>query len=111
MAKKQRDYRPFIGLHKELIFNCPEWAALSSNAKVLYQLLKAKWNPKKGEDIHLSYRALAKLAYKDMASSRTISSAFKELERGGWIERMISGGLFGKATRWRLTGKHDGFNA
>ena len=110
MKKKKRDQRAFVGLHKELLFNCAAWAALSPAAKVLYLLLKAKLNPNKGDTVALSYRQVLKLQYKGLSNNHTVAAAFAQLEHAGWIEKEQRGGLFGQSTRWKLTGKYDGFN-
>jgi len=96
-------------MHKEVIFGCPEWAALSSQAKSLYWLLKGKRNPKKnGGLVRLSYRELLELKYHGLRRRDTISRAFKELESSGWIQRQgEGGGLFGRATIYKLTGFFD----
>jgi hypothetical protein len=108
MREKKRDPRPYVGLHKELIFGCPEWAALSARAKSLYLLLKGKRNPKKNEgQVSLSYRELLKLKYSGLSRPGTISQIFEELEKGGWISRVEKGGLFGKRTVYELTGRFD----
>jgi hypothetical protein len=109
--KRRRDSRPFVGLHKELIFGCPEYAALSPTAKSLYSLLKAKLNPSKGEEICLSYRQVLNLKYKGLHSTATIAKAFKELADQGWAEPLERGGLFHLPSKWRLTWKFDQFNA
>ena len=109
--KKRRDQRPYVGLHKQLIFRCPEWAELSSNARSLYILLKGKRNPAKyGDEVSLSYRQIKKLRYRGLKRTTTISTAFRELEKGGWIKRKDEGGgLFRKATVYLMTGKFDEF--
>ena len=98
-----------MGLHKEVIFRCPEWAALSSHARSLYLLLKGKRNPAKyGDEVKLSYREILKLKYCGLKRKDTISKAFKELEASGWIKRKDEGGgLFRRATIYIMTGKHD----
>lgn len=96
-------------MHKEVIFGCLEWAALSSQAKSLYWLLKGKRNPRKyGDEVRLSYRELKRLSYNDLKCQKTITRAFIELEVAGWIKRKDEGGgLFGKATIYILTGRFD----
>jgi hypothetical protein len=106
---KKHDPRPYVGLHKELIFGCPEWAALSSQARSLYLLLKAKRNPKKnGGAVKLSYRELKKIGYRGLKRPATVAKLYRELEGAGWIKRKgDGGGLFGKANIYELTAKFD----
>lgn len=100
-----------MGLHKEVIFGCPEWAALSPRAKCLYLLLKAKRNPAKNDGlIKLSYREISKIHYAGLLRRIRISEAFQELKEKGWIKRIgDGGGLYGKATFYELTGRFDEF--
>jgi len=109
MSEKRRDPRPYVGMHKEVIFGCPEWAALSSQARSLYFLLKGKRNPKKNHGfVQLSYRALKKIGYRGLKRPATVAKIYRELESGGWIRRRDEGGgLFGKASVYELTGKFD----
>jgi hypothetical protein len=105
---KRRDPRPYVGLHKEVIFGCPEWAALSPRAKCLYLILKGKRNPNKnGGQVRLSYRELIKLGHSGLRRPEMISIVFRELERNGWIARADDGGLFGKTSSYTLSGKWD----
>jgi hypothetical protein len=104
--QKKHDFRPFIGLHKEVLFGS-EWAALSPAAKCLYLLLKGKRNPAKREEVKLSYRELLKLKQHGLRRPGTISRAFKELETSGWIKRANPGGLFGSAQFYLLSGRVD----
>ena len=98
-----------MGLHKELIFGCPEWAALSPQAKTLYLLLKAKRNPVKNDGtVKLSYRELKKIGYRGLRRPATVSKFYLELELAGWIcKRDVGGGLFGKSIFYILTAKFD----
>jgi hypothetical protein len=109
MKKGIRDPRPYIGLHKEVLFG-PAWAALSPVAKDLYCLLKGKRNPRKGEEVRLSYREVLKLKHRGLRKLATISKAFKELEAGGWIRAAREeGGLYGLPKAYVLTGKFDAY--
>lgn len=100
-----------MGLHKEVIFRCQEWAALSSHARSLYLLLKGKRNPAKyGAEVSLSYREIQKLKYRGLKRYATIAAAFRELEISGWIKRKDEGGgLFRRSTIYLMTGKFDEF--
>jgi hypothetical protein len=106
---KKRDPRPYVGIHKEVILGCPEWAALSAPAKSLYWLLKAKRNPKKNNGkVKLSHREIKKLRYPGLKRHETVTRLFQELQKTGWIKREDEGGgLFGKASIYTLTGKFD----
>ena len=107
--KKERDRRPYVALHKEVIFSCPEWASLSPHAKSLYLLLKAKRNPVKHDgEVRLSYREIRKLGYSGLKRPAAVVRAFQELTMSGWIRRKDEGGgLFGKATVYILTARFD----
>jgi len=98
-----------VGIHKEVIFGCPEWAALSPRAKSLYLILKGKRNPNKNSgQVRLSYRELIKLRQAGLRRPDTISEVFKELEKSGWIVRVgEGGGLFGRISTYTLSGKWD----
>jgi hypothetical protein len=106
----KRDPRPYVGIHKEVLFGCPEWAALSPRAKCLYLLLKAKRNPAKNDGtVKLTYREILKIHYAGLLRQTRINEGFHELEEKDWIKRVDGGGLFGKATFYQLTGKYDEF--
>lgn len=111
MKQGKRDPRPYVGMHKEVIFGCSEWAALSAQAKCLYLLLKGKRNPAKNEGkVRLSYREIQKIGYMGLKRRATISRSFQELMKASWIKRENEGGgLFGKATIYQLTSKYDEF--
>jgi hypothetical protein len=96
-------------MHKEIVFSCREWAALSPHAKNLYWLMKGKRNPKKyGNEVRLSYRELKRYGYTGLKRQATIRKAFKELCDAGWIKRKAEGGgLYGRATIYILTGRFD----
>ncbi|MGB7296821.1 MAG: hypothetical protein WBC70_14645 [Candidatus Aminicenantales bacterium] len=107
--QKKRDPRPYVGLHKEVIFGCPEWAALSPRAKSLYLLLKGKRNPKKNNgNVTLSYREIIRLSYAGLKRPETISQTYSELEKAEWIKRVDEGGgLYGNRTTYELSGQFD----
>ena len=96
---------PFVPLGKNMIFNCQEWRELNPAARDVYIMLKAKFNGKNNGDLQLYYSELQKV--RGLRNAQTISRAFKELENSGWIERTEAGGLFRKASKYRLTGKFD----
>jgi hypothetical protein len=109
MAKRNRrwNHANFVALprawfHKS---NCPEWAALSAAAKLLYTYLKACWNGSNNGQITLHYSQLH--GVRGLSSSSTVSNASKELAKGGWINKTELGGLHRKAIKYELTGKHD----
>ena len=104
-GKKDQYYRPFVPLGKDMLFECQEWRDLSSAAREIYIMLKAKFNGKKNGDLQLYYSELRN--FKGLKNTQTISHAFRELEEEEWIECRKEGGLFRKPNQYRLTGKYD----
>ncbi len=105
---KKRDRRPFVALHKELINNPEYMEKLSLRAKVLYQMIKTKYNPNKNSGlIRLPYREVIKKKCPGLRRFDPVSRAFKELINQGWLEVAEHGGLFGKVSLYRLTFKWD----
>ena len=80
MGKKKIKCPPFVMVRRDLLKD-PKWRKLSSSAKVLYIYIRSKFNYKTFSEVTLAYSEV-----KDMMSSRTVSSAFKELQREGFIE-------------------------
>jgi hypothetical protein len=109
MKKGKRDQRspPFVRLAKELLFKHHEWWSLRPGARDIYLLLKAKYNGSNNGSIRLYYSEIRERKICGLRSSKAISSAFRELERAGWIERTRLGGLYRHLNDYRLTGKHD----
>jgi hypothetical protein len=108
---KKRDHRPYIGMHKHVVFKSREWAALSSPAKCLYLLMKGKYNPGKNDGkVKLPYREILDAHYSGLRRRETIARCFRELETSGFIKKSgPGGGLFRKATFYKLTGSYDEF--
>ena len=86
------------------LLKAPGWRRLSSSAKVLYIYLRAKFNYKTFQEVTLAYSEV-----KDMMSSKTISSAFKELQQAGFIEKTKHGGLFGGVCAYKFIGQFKDF--
>jgi hypothetical protein len=107
--KKRRDPRPYVGIHKEVIFKCQEWTELSPPAKCLYLMMKGKYNPGKNHaTVKLTYREIKKIGYTGLKKNETIARCFRELESSGWIRKKgPGGGLYRKATFYKITGKYD----
>lgn len=103
MSRKKQKAPPFVMVRRDLLKDA-EWRKLSSSAKIIYIYLRAKFNYKTYSDVTLAYSEI-----KDMLSSRTISKAFKELIKGGWIERVTPGGLFGGVTVYKFIGQYKDF--
>jgi len=82
----------------------PAWRQLPNSAKIVYIYMRGKFNYRTLQEVTLAYSEM-----KDMMSSRTISKAFKELIKGGWIERVTPGGLFGGVTVYRFVGQYKDF--
>ena len=107
MKKGRKDVYnlPFVPLGKDMLFKCQEWKELSSAARDIYIMLKAKYNRKNNGNLQLYYRELQRM--KGLRNAQTISKAFKELEDAKWIERTRTGGLFRKPNQYRLSGEYD----
>lgn len=103
MIRKKHKAPPFVMIRRDLLKDS-EWRKLSSSAKVLYIYLRTKFNYKTFSDVTLAYSEV-----KDMMSSKTTSRAFKELSKGGWIEKTKHGGLFGGVCAYRFIGPYKDF--
>ena len=88
-----------------MILNCEAWQNLSSGARNIYIVMKAKYNKNNNGEIQARYSELQK--FKGLKNPHTISRCFKELEKGGWIEQTFMGGLFRIPNKYKLTGKWD----
>ena len=104
--KKVRFY-DFLMLGRDMVLHCDEWKQLSSRAKVLYLCIKAKHNGTNNGKICLHYTELRKM--KGFRSDETISMAFAELEKKGWINKTGPGGLYKIPNKYGLTGKYDDY--
>jgi hypothetical protein len=107
MAKRRskKSNRSFVMLGRSMLLRDPDWKGLSISAKVAYIYLKAKFNGANNGGIRLYYSELG--GVKGLSSSSTISRAFKELEKKGWIKRKKLGGLHRYFNEYELTGKYD----
>lgn len=103
MSRKKHKAPSFVMVRRDLLKD-PEWRKLSSSAKVLYIYLRAKFNYKTFSEVTLAYSEV-----KDMMSSKTTSRAFKELVKGGWIEKTKYGGLFGGVCAYKFIGSYKDF--
>ncbi len=104
--KKVRFY-DFLMLGRDTVLHSEDWKKLSPRAKVLYLHIKAKHTGTNNGNICLHYSELRTV--KGFCSDETISGAFKELERKGWITRTSMGGLRRTPNRYGLTGRYDGY--
>lgn len=102
MAKKVKA-PPFVMIRRDLLKD-PEWRKLSNSAKIVYIYLRSKFNYKTLSEVTLTYSEL-----KDMMSTATQSKSFKELIKGGWIEKTKHGGLFGGSCSYKFNGKFKDF--
>lgn len=92
----------FVALDRRML-KSPEWRkGLSSSEKVVYIHLRYKFVGWNNGEIVLRYSELT-----DFLAKGTISKAFKELERKGWIDRPTHGGLERNTNKFRLTGRYD----
>ena len=104
--KKVRFY-DFLMLGREMVLHCDEWKQLSPRAAILYLIIKAKHNGTNNGNICLHYTELRTV--KGFRSDDTISKAFSELQRKGWITRTSFGGLYRTPNKYSLTGKYDDY--
>ena len=108
MSRRRRrlnkSYKSFVMLPRQML-RSEEWKRLSPAAKILYIQLKGKFNGFNNGEIRLYYSELRDI--KGLSSDATISRAFRELEKNGWIERSNRGGLFRRINEYTLTGRFD----
>ena len=104
--RRKKFHKSFVMLGREMLFRCQEWQNLAPSAKILYAYLKAKYNGSNNGHICLHYSELTKI--RGFKSHSVIASAFKELEKEGWINRAHKGGLYRYTNEYFLTGKYDG---
>ena len=101
---------PFVPYTKSMM-DTPAWRAMSNGARVLYLILKRRFNSKKENNgrLYVSTRD----AQKEMGGGHrdSISRWFRELEFFGFIRMTTPGSLGvggkGKAPHWRIT-EHQG---
>lgn len=98
MTRKRSKFPPFVAVRRDLLRD-PAWRQLSSSAKVLYIYLRSKFNYKTFSEISLTYSEA-----KDLMSSKTVSKAFKDLRKAGFIEQIKLGGLYGGVSTYKFIG-------
>ena len=103
MKRKKYRFAAFVAIRHDLLKD-PKYRKLSSSAKVLYTYLRQKFNYKTFSEVTLAYSEM-----EDMMSSKTISKAFKELIKEGFIEKTKHGGLFGGVCAYRFIGEYKDF--
>lgn len=79
MPRNKEPFPAFVALYKVLLKD-PEWRALSSSAKVLYTYLRNKFHPDCLMKTPYAEVTLAYSEMEDIMTTRTMSSALKELE-------------------------------
>ena len=99
--KKQRD---FVALLRPLL-RSPEWLLLSKSAMLAYVYIKTGYNGANNGEIVAPYGLLQKV----LRSSATVCKVLEELETKHWIEKTVQGGLFKRASKYRLTFLYDKF--
>jgi len=104
---RRKKFVNFIMLGRNMILHCEEWKRLGPAAKLIYIHLKAKHNGSNNGDICLHYSELQ--SERGLRSPSTVSTAFQELERKGWIRRAEYGGLYRRPNRYELTGRYDDY--
>lgn len=103
MNRRKQKAPPFVMLRRDLLKD-PGWRKLSSSSIVVYIYLRAKFNYKTLSEVTLAYSEI-----KDMMSSKTISKAFQELQKSGFIEKTKHGGLFGGVCAYKFIGQFKDF--
>ena len=82
------------------------WKNFSAAAKILYLEIKARYFGPGSKSVSLPYSELLKI--KGLKSSRTITSAFKELMDAGWLQYNGKGSfLRSEPSLYKLTGDVD----
>lgn len=104
---KQNKLPPFVAIYKSLLKDQP-WRRLSSSAKVLYIYMRGKFNTDTLSEVSLAYSEMKGI--KGLASSKTISSAFSELQKAGFIEKTKHGGLYGGVCKYKFIGPFKDFH-
>jgi len=104
---KRKSFFSFVMRGRDMLLHCDEWKRLSPAAKLLYITLKAKHNGSNNGDICLHYSELKTV--RGLCSPSTVSKAFKELEKEGWIKRTRYGGLFRNPNKYGMTGRFDDY--
>jgi len=93
MARKRRKRsvieESFVAVYMGLLRD-PTFRQLKNSSKVLYIYLRSKFNNRTLSEVTLAYSEV-----EDFMSSKTISAAFKELQKKGFIEKIPVGGLRG----------------
>ena len=102
---KRKKFNDFIMLGRDMLLYCEEWKRLSPSAKLVYIHLKAKHNGSNNGEICLHYSELKTV--RGLSSPSTVSNAFKELEKEGWIKRTRYGGLYRNPNKYGMTGRYD----
>ena len=114
-GRKNVRFYDFMMLGRDMVLHCDEWKQLSPSAKVLYLCIKAKHNGTNNGQILLHYSELREM--KGFRSDETISKAFAELEKKGWLQNsyvkrylpfdkeMVPSGLLGpvRVVRYKIT--------
>jgi hypothetical protein len=104
---KRKKFNDFIMLGRDMLLHCEEWKRLSPAAKLVYIHLKAKHNGSNNGEICLHYSELKTV--RGISSPSTVSNAFRELEKEGWIMRTRYGGLYRNPNKYGMTGRFDGY--
>jgi hypothetical protein len=98
----------FVWMDRALILKPGPWNALSPSARIIYQMLKAKYNRSNNGILTLHHSEVHRAKVKGLSSPKGISAAFKELIESEFIiaEKTI-GGLHRFTVLYRLTFKVD----
>jgi hypothetical protein len=79
------------------MLNNEAWLGLGNAARVAFIYFKNKSFPPNPEGFELTYKDM-----KPVMSREAFSKAIKELETGGFIERMQRGGLYNQKSLYRM---------
>ena len=94
-------------LGRDMVLHCDEWKQLSPSAKILYLMIKAKHNGTNNGTSSCTTRTEGRGGFPPPLRPH---SAFKELEKKGWITKRDSMvGCTGSPNKYKLTGRYDDY--
>lgn len=114
LEEERKDFKPFEGRNKRErhirltkdMMTCETYLKISNNAKVLYQYMKLWAYGSKQYKDKQTFDYSVSLAMKVLnCSNKTAINAFKELEKGGFIERQNNSAYSKETSKWAFSNK------